>query len=236
MRKSLSTAMVAVFAFMGVAVPAQPAEALPASGVTYTRTTATFDDVKWVKVDSTLCLRVVSKAKLRVTFKRLADADDEHRDVYRYSNPRIRDVSTTVTTYKTCNFDKPVKLRSIRISQFYSIANRQFCSLNPSLSLGLPWSVSLSVAPTCSASAKSAIGTPNPQLVTSSTNSFKDAYSGAIGGWPDAAEWVYEDEATKVCVFPSANVTVMRDGKNVTKQRINGFGSYCAGVVKLARS
>ena len=236
MRKFVTAAMVAILACTGVAIPAPPAAALPASGATYTRTTATFDDVKWVKVDRTLCLRVVSKAKLRVTFKRLADADDEHRDAYRYSNPRIRSVSTTVKTYRKCNFDKPVKLKSMRISQFYSISNGQFCSLNPSLSIGLPWSVSLSVAPTCSASEKSAIGTPEPQLVTSSSNSFKDKYSGAIGGWPGASGWVYEDEATKVCVYPSATVTVLRDGKNVTKQRINGFGSYCAGVVKLAKS
>ena len=236
MRKSVSAAMVAIFAFTGVAIPAEPAGALPASGVTYSRTTATFDDVKWVKVDKTLCLRVLSKAKLRVTFKRLADADDKHRDAYRFSNPRIRSVSTTVKTYRKCNFDKPVKLKSMKISQFFSIANKQFCSLNPSLSVGLPWAVSLSVAPTCSASEKSAIGTPDPQLVTSSSNSFKDKYSGAIGGWPGAMGWVYEDEATKICVYPSANVAVMRDGKNVTVQRINGFGSYCAGVVKLARS
>lgn len=236
MRKLLVTLLATLVGLVGVVLPSQPAAALPASGVWYTRTTKTFNDVKWVKISASLCIRVEVKAKLRVDFKRLADMDAEHHDVYRYSNPRIVDASTTVRSFKKCNFDYPKKLLGVKISQFFSIATAAFCSLNPSVSVGYPWAVSVSFAPTCSPADKSAIGTPDPQKVTSKTEKFTDSYAGEIGGWPGAAGWVYDDEDTKVCIYPSSNVTTMRNGVNNTRKEVNGFGNHCVGVIKLATS
>jgi hypothetical protein len=92
------------------------------------------------------------------------------------------------------------------------------------------------IAPTCESASSKSIGTPDPQPVAHKGSTYKDAYKGKIGGWPDASGAVYEDESTTLCLFPSSNVTLVKPGKNLTYTKVNGGGNECIGLVRLAQS
>jgi hypothetical protein len=225
-----------VIGFSLVAVPTQSVASPP----WYTKK-ATVIDVKWMKLSTSLCMRVEVKAKVKISFQQWKHFDPgPHRyDLFKYKNPQLLDPVATIKMYEKCNFNKPKSkdgLTAVKVSQFYSIATKAFCSLNPSLKFGLPWAVSLNFSPTCVSGSKSALGTPDPQLILHKSNTYQDKYSGTIGGWPDASGAVYEDESTALCIFPSSNVTLTKPGKNVTKAGVNGTGSTCIGLVRLAQS
>jgi len=231
--------LVGLAMLVGSSLIAAPTQSV-ASPPWYTRK-ATVLDVKWIKLSTSLCMRVEVKSKVKISFQQWKDFDPgpQRYDLFKYKNPRLLDAVATIKMYEKCNFNKPKSrdgLTAVKVSQFYSIATKSFCSLNPSLSVGLPWAISVSFAPTCASGSRSAIGTPDPQLITHKSNSYQDKYSGTIGGWPDAGGAVYEDESTKLCIFPSSNVTLTKPGKNVTKTAVNGTGSTCIGLVRLAKS
>ena len=73
-------------------------------------------------------------------------------DVWQFKNPRMVNPSLDVYFTRTCEFGS-AKVRASRLTTktYVSAASltRNFCTFNPSVSVGLPWSVSVGVAPTC---------------------------------------------------------------------------------------
>lgn len=93
-----------------------------------------------------MCARWTFNASWKVNM-----AIDNNQDIWAFENPRMSDPELWVRFYKNCKSDTPRRVSKMTARTYVSASNfsLRLCSMNPSLSVGAPWSVSVGVAPTC---------------------------------------------------------------------------------------
>jgi hypothetical protein len=139
-------------------VPSSTAEVSPVTAAkperhhrTFTRTVTDFNSRRLVH------LHVCVHFNYRATFKvrvmgTTGNNTPPHYDIWAFQNPRMINPSLDVYVTKTCAFgSRRVNISSLTTKTMISASalTRNFCNLNPSISISAKWVVSVGVAPTC---------------------------------------------------------------------------------------
>ena len=156
---SRAVVVLTLVSLLGLAsVSASTAEVSPAAADkvvrhhrTFTRTVTDFNSRRLVH------LHVCVHFNYRATFKvrvlgTTGNTTPPHYDIWAFRNPRMINPSLDVYLTRTCAFgSRRVKISELTTRTMISASalTRNFCSLNPSLSIGTGWAVSVGIAPTC---------------------------------------------------------------------------------------
>lgn len=146
-----------------------------------------------------MCARWTFNANWKVKI-----AIDNNQDIWSFENPQISNPDLWVRFYKNCSSDTVRKVSRFTAKTYLAASNfsLRLCSMNPSISIGAPWQISVGVAPTCSddtdrASRTRSIEPRDPQP------GFHVASTGRTALW-DKFEWyhnesVSHDRAQRAC-------------------------------------
>lgn len=119
--------------------------------------------------------------------------------VYRKSNPRLINPKAQVNVRTKCGGANK-KATKVTIRQYWHYSS---CSANPSLSVGVPWSASVSVTPTCG---KKKVG--YRQTTAGKGHTYTQNVSGKVAQWKKSVDWASGVPPLKLCVRGAVDVTV----------------------------
>lgn len=137
-----------------------------------------------------MCARWTFNASWKVNM-----AVDNNQEIWSFENPRVLDPNLTVKFFKNCKSDKKRRTSKVTAKTYLSASNfsLRLCSLNPSISVGVPWTVTVGAAPTCDDDSRRASRTRTVEP-TKPTHKVQVASTGKRATWEDF-EWYHNGNA-----------------------------------------
>jgi len=129
--------------------------------------------------------------------------------VYVKKNPRLSGPKARVTVRKSCG-GKARKATKVTVKQYW---HYNTCSVNPNLSVSVPWAAAVSLTPTCG----------NKRVAYRSTtygkgSDYEQNISGKVAQWKKSVDWASGNAPLKLCVRGAADVTVYFGTKSYSKR------------------
>lgn len=204
MRRVVSV-VVSVLCAVGAAGLSAPSAS--ADVTSYTKSTSFTKTKSFYSAPLARCVRVRVTGTMSAFYVRSTQTYPTPADYQSLQDPRVRDLTMRVTTTRTCasgSSRAQVTKATLRQSYYY-----WKCSSNPSISVGYPWSVGLSVTPTCGEEKVAKRAT-----TYGADNSRYTQYNSGV-----KAEWdklSYGKTSTNVssCIHGVADVTVYRSNRS----------------------
>lgn len=221
MRKIFAGLLVAVL----VTMPVQAAEARSSTISTKTLTKSYYV-VKTFKVaGAPACMKVAMKGTMKVTRWygwRPMDGFGPMK-AYELRNPRIVNPKLALETRTCSGAQKPVKVKAW-LRQLM-LANNLSCKNTASISLSLPWGISLSPTESCPDRRKARLATSN------GTNWRFSQYEESTIGWPKSKAWrlAADSKTISTCVALNSHLTIRKASKTYSTGD-RSVGKVCISV------
>ncbi|WP_299441444.1 hypothetical protein [uncultured Phycicoccus sp.] len=196
---------VSVLSAVGMAVLAAPSASADVTSYTKTRT---FEKTKnFYSAPLSRCVRVKITGTMSAFYVRSTQTYPTPADYQSLQDPRLEDLTMQVTTTDTCFDGSPrenVTKATLRQSYYY-----WKCSSNPGISVGYPWSVGLSVTPTCGEEKVAKRST----TYSDNGSRYTQYNSGVKAEWDKLSSGPTSTDVSS-CIHGVADVTVYRPGKS----------------------
>lgn len=214
-----------VVALVLATIPVQAAEAR--SNTISTKTLSKpYYVVKTFKVaGSPACLKVAMKGTMRITRWygwRPMDGPGPMK-AYELRNPRIVNPKLALETRRCSGERKPVRTKAW-LRQLL-LANNVSCKNSASISLSIPWGISLSPTKSCPDRRKARLATEN------GTNWRFSQYEESTIGWPKSKTWRLAASSKKIttCVALNSHIVIRKGGKTFSTGD-RSVGKVCISV------
>jgi len=218
MRRILIGAVALALATM----PLQSAEAR-SNTISTTTLTQSYYAVKTFKVaGAPACMKVAMKGTMKITRWygwRSMDAPGPMK-AYELRNPRIVNPKLALETRRCSGARKPV--RTTAWLRQLLLANNLSCKNTASISLSLPWGISLSPTESCPTRRKARLATSN------GTNWRFSQYEESTVGWPRSKKWRLAASPKKIttCVTLNSHIVIRKASRTYSTGDRN-VGKVC---------